>query len=60
MNPTNHASSYVQICILNTLGKVLEGLIVQILKNYIEEREGVLNLKSGFWKGSQQSMQYRK
>ena len=49
--PLGVASSYRPICLLNTMGKLLEELILQRLQALLVGEKGLSENQFGFWKG---------
>lgn len=49
--PLDSASSYRPICLLNTMGKMLEGLLIRRLEAHLEENRTLADNQFGFRKG---------
>ena len=49
--PLEDASSYRPICLLNTMGKFLEGMVLQSLQGQMVCESGRSENQCGFWKG---------
>ena len=49
--PLNRVSLYRTLCHLDTMGKLLEGLILQRLETHMEGENGMSNRQYGFRKG---------
>ena len=49
--PLNRVSSYRPLCLLDTMGKLLESLILQRLKTHMEGKNGMSDRQYGFRKG---------
>ena len=49
--PRNEPSSYRPICLIDTMGKLLERMLLQRLETHVEERGGLSPRQYGFRKG---------
>jgi hypothetical protein len=51
IKPTDQTSSYRPICLMDTMGKVLEGLILMRLEDHLRKQGGLAGNQFGFRKG---------